>query len=116
MTKNQARSKSQKSVKTNEAAVSEVIAVKRLLSTVPEQHNFFVADGTKICNVPQLIEALGAMHEDTFKFHANEDKNDFSNWLRDMFGEEELAESLKTVGTKTEAQLIIAKKLLKELL
>ncbi|MBW2977179.1 hypothetical protein KY347_07090 [Candidatus Woesearchaeota archaeon] len=98
------------------AEAIEVSSVKKLLSTTPEQHSFFVADGTKISSLTQLLDALEAMHEDTYRFHANENRNDFSNWVKDIFEDEQLAESLKTAGTKTEAQLLIAKRLLKEAL
>ena len=107
----QAKPKKQDKAKTN-----EVIAVKKLLSTAPEQHSFFVADGTMISNLAQLVDRLETMHEDTYKFHANNDKNDFSNWIRDIFEDAQLAESLKTASNKIEAQLAIAKRLLKEVL
>src|SRR3989344_4354227 len=87
------------------------IVEKKLLSTAPEQHHFFVADGTRIGNLPQLVGALETMHEDTYNFHANSERNDFSNWVRDIFQDDELAESLKTIATKTEAQLVVAKRL-----
>src|SRR3989344_4354229 len=54
------------------------IVEKKLLSTAPEQHHFFVADGTRIGNLPQLVGALETMHEDTYNFHANSERNDFS--------------------------------------
>lgn len=94
---------------------NEVVAAKRLL-TEPAPHNqFFVSDGSVIKNVAELVWALDKMNEETYNFHANKEKNDFSSWIRDVFGEEKLAEDLKTSASKAEAQLAVAKRLLKEL-
>ncbi len=93
---------------------NEMAAAKSLL-TEPAQHNHvFVADGSVIKNVAELVWALDIMNEDTYKFHANGENNDFSNWIEDIFGEQKLAEDLKTSASKSEAQLAIAKRLLKE--
>ena len=94
----------------------EVVAVKKLLTEAPSHNQFIVSDGSVIKNVAELIEALEKMHEDTYKFHANEQKNDFGNWVKDVFGQHELAENLKTAESKGDAQLAVAKTLLKELL
>ena len=94
----------------------EVIAVKKLFTEAHPSNHFFVSDGSVIKNVIELIDALEKMHEDTYKFHANEEKNDFSSWVKDVFGEHKLAENLKSAASKADAQLAVAKSLLKELL
>ncbi len=94
----------------------EVVAVKKLFTEAHPSNHFFVSDGSVIKNVVELIDALEKMHEDTYKFHANEEKNDFSSWVKDVFGEHKLAENLKTAASKAEAQLAVAKSLLNELL
>ena len=100
----------------NEENKFEVVNKKKIMTTVNEQHHFHVADGMKLENLMQLMEYLEKMNDETYKFHANESKNDFSSWVKDVFEEPELAENLKTSSTKENAQLIIAKKLLKELM
>ena len=95
---------------------SEIICKKKLMTTVNEQHHFHVADGMKLENLMQLMEYLEKINDETYKFHANESKNDFSSWVNDVFEEPELAQNLKTASNKANAQLIIAKKLLKELM
>ena len=94
----------------------EVVAVKKLFTEAAPHNQFFVSDGSVIKNVAELVESLEKMHEDTYKFHANEQKNDFGNWVKDVFGQHELAENLKTAESKGDAQLAVAKTLLKELL
>ena len=94
----------------------EVVNKKKIMTTAHEQHHFHVADGMKLENLMQLMEYLEKMSDETYKYHVNDSKNDFSIWVKDVFDEPELAENLKTSGTKESAQLIIAKKLLKELI
>lgn len=94
----------------------EVIAVKKLFTEAHPSNHFFVSDGSVIKNVVELIDSLEKMHEDTYKFHANEEKNDFASWVKDVFGEHQLAENLKSAASKADAQLAVAKSLLKELL
>jgi hypothetical protein len=38
--------------------------------------------------------ALAEMSEDTFRYHASREKNDFSSWIRDVIGDETLAGEL----------------------
>ena len=98
----------------NEKINFEIVNKKKLFTTPHEQHHFHVADGTRLENLMQLMEYLEKMNDETYKFHANESKNDFSIWVKDVFENVELAENLKTANTKESAQLIIARKLLKE--
>jgi len=35
------------------------------------------------------------MNEETFGYHSNETKSDFSNWVKDVIGDEKLAADLK---------------------
>ena len=49
------------------------------------QHYFYLNNGKK------LMESLKDMDQDLFSFHVNKQHNDFANWVRDVFGEKELA-------------------------
>jgi len=40
------------------------------------------------------------MEPDVFYQHCNENKNDFHNWIRDVFEEKGLANSLKRIESK----------------
>lgn len=76
---------------------------ERFLNDVPEEYQFWVNDGTTIRNIEQLAEALRNMNEETFKHHANNEKKDFSNWLKDIVGDEKLAKELMKNKSKDSA-------------
>ena len=42
---------------------------------------FYFHDGQTADSIQTLIKVLETLDEDTFKYHCNEDKNDFYNWL-----------------------------------
>ena len=62
-----------------------------LESNVPSQFAFHVADGNVLKNLTDTVNALKSMSEETFLYHANNTKNDFSNWIRDIMGYADLA-------------------------
>ena len=42
-----------------------------------------------------------SMNEDTFRHHVNKEKNDFSNWVKEVIKEEDLAKELFDIKSKT---------------
>ena len=54
---------------------------------------------------------LDEMKEETYNYHVNEDKNDFKNWIVDVFGENKLGEKINVVTDKSQMQLILLKHL-----
>ena len=94
----------------------EVIIKKKILGEAPEEHHFVVADGKKLKNVIELADALETMTEEIFKYHVNGSKNDFSNWVRDVFYDHSLADDLSTAKNKLEAQIAVLRRIVKELM
>jgi len=76
---------------------------KKMLGNVPEEKLFWCHDGKELKNLAELERALRQMSEETFSYHSNQTKNDFSIWVRDVIGDEELAENLKKSTTRTQA-------------
>jgi len=76
---------------------------KSWLDDVSEDKVFWCHDGRAVKNMDELAVALGEMSEDTFHYHANREKNDFSNWIRDVIGDARLARELAKIATKTTA-------------
>lgn len=67
---------------------------ERFLNDVPEEYQFWVNDGTTIKNIEQLADSLRNMDDQTFRYHSNNEKTDFSNWIRNVIGDEKLARDL----------------------
>lgn len=110
-TKNTGKASSKKPLQT-----VEVIIRKKVLGEAPEEHHFIVADGRKLKNIMELADALETMSEEIFRHHANEFKNDFSAWVKDVFYEHSLAEDISRAKNKLETQIAILRRLIKELM
>jgi hypothetical protein len=67
---------------------------QKLLSNVPEHCTFRTCDGRVIRNIRDLGKTLAHMADDTFRYHTNQQKNDFSQWVKDTIGDEKLARHL----------------------
>ncbi len=72
----------------------------------PDNH-FLSVDGKSVSNIKELIAVLESMDEIHFKHHVNEEKNDFSTWVRDCFHDNTLADELTKIHTKDEMISII---------
>ena len=94
----------------------EVIIKKKILGEAPEEHHFVVADGRKLKNILELADALETMSEEIFRHHANEFKNDFSNWVKDVFYDHSLAEDIERAKNRLETQIAILRRMVKELM
>jgi len=76
---------------------------QRLLSDVPAENIFWVNDGCILHNMKDLADELKNMSDDAFLYHANTEKNDFINWVRDVIRDETLAREMRKASTKTQA-------------
>ena len=94
----------------------EVIIKKKVLGEAPVEHHFVVADGRKLKNIIELADALETMTEEIFRHHANEFKNDFSAWVKDVFYDHSLSEDISRAKNRLEAQIAVLRRLVKELM
>lgn len=76
-----------------------------------EDNRFWLCDGRVLKNFRELEQALRTMSDGTYNYHVNGNKNDFYNWIKDVFKDKRLAEDLK----KSRSRLTAAKKLKKKL-
>jgi hypothetical protein len=67
---------------------------------IPQEKYFYVCDGTVIKSLHELPDALRNMNPETFSCHVNEQKNDFYNWIKDVFEHSSLARNVKNVKRK----------------
>jgi hypothetical protein len=89
------------------ATVSKSAALARL-GDVPEEKRFWCIDGRYFKNLEELKAALEQMEYETYKHHSNEAKTDFSNWVRDVIGDEKLAQDLLDCAGPGQAAAVVA--------
>lgn len=75
---------------------------KNILADVKPEHYFWLMDGTIIKNLNELYETMQRISDDVFRYHVNEQKNDFYNWVKDVHQDKKLAESLLKAKTREE--------------
>ena len=68
-------------------------------------------DGKPLKNMAELEMALKQMTEGTFRYHLNQTKNDFSTWVRDVIGDEELASDLQDSSTRAQAARYVSNRI-----
>lgn len=97
------------------AEVKKPAAIKKkdsqkFMEKVPERMVFWCHDGQIFDDLERLMLGFDLMSDETFLYHANEDKNDFSCWIIDVIGDAELAKDIKKAANKTEAKKITQKR------
>ena len=85
-----------------------------LQSTSPEFY-FKVVDGSEIKSLAELADALDRMSDDSFFYHANEQRNDFANWIRDIFSEQQLAEQMTKCNSRLGAEVCLLRHFVREI-
>ncbi len=75
----------------------------KVLAKVPEGYVFYCHDYTIFTDVNELAAGLATMADETFAYHSNLEKQDFSNWVRDVIGDERLANDLARAASKLQA-------------
>ena len=83
----------------------------KLLAKVPEESIFRCHDGRTFRDMKDLAEGLAAMSDDTFAYHVNSEKNDFSKWVRDVIRDEKLASDLAKATNRTQAARYVTARL-----
>jgi hypothetical protein len=79
----------------------------RVLSDTGGDKRFFSHDGCISSNLQQLADCLVHMSDDSYRHHVMPLKNDFSNWIRDVFGDDKLANDLASISHAAEASKVI---------
>jgi hypothetical protein len=87
--------------------ITGVIA-RTWLADVPDNKRFWCCDGKVIKNLAELEAAFHQMDIGTFKYHCNETKCDFGNWIRDVIGDAKLARDLMKSTEPTQAADYVA--------
>lgn len=75
----------------------------RYLADVGEEYVFRCHDSRVFKNLRELRDGLANMIDEVYAYHANAEKNDFSNWVRDIIKDETLAAELQGLISRGEA-------------
>jgi len=87
-----------------------------LFNEIEPEHYFLVRDGIVLKSLLELVDALEFMDDETFRYHVNDVRNDFYNWIKDVFGEEELAVRVLSANNKNEIQVVLLREMVRRLL
>jgi hypothetical protein len=80
----------------------------RRLGDVLDEKRFWCQDGKVVKNIKELEKALNDMSNETFHYHAGEGRNDFSSWIRDVVGDNKLANDLSRAKSRLQASKTVA--------
>lgn len=86
--------------------ITKSIAEERL-GNVPQDKQFWCQDSRVLKNLQELEVALGEMSLETFRYHANDTRNDFSNWVRDVIGDEKLSRDISKCSDPSRAARVV---------
>lgn len=75
----------------------------------PQEHYFILCNGKPLKNIKELADVLEDLEDHVFNFHVQPGKNDFATWIKDIFKDIELAETLAGVKDKKHMQLVLYK-------
>jgi hypothetical protein len=88
----------------NKSPVVKKSGSKKYLAKVPEATVFWCHDGQVFDGLDRLITGFDLMSDETFFYHANEEKNDFSCWIIEVIGDAKLGNDIKKAKNKKEAK------------
>ncbi len=81
------------------------------LSDSAPESCFWLCDGQILKSMEDLSRALKSMNDDVFRYHVNEAKNDFANWIRNILKDQELANNMSKVRDRSRAASIVESRL-----
>ncbi|MFW6025908.1 MAG: hypothetical protein ACOCRX_06150 [Candidatus Woesearchaeota archaeon] len=77
--------------------------LKKYKKRIRKYKRFELCNGRQIKTVYDLVKALKDMDDDVFNHHVTDDRNDFYNWVNEVFfRDDKLAKLIKNSKTKTE--------------
>lgn len=77
---------------------------------IPE-HYFYLKEGGVLRDMSDMLNAFRSMNDEVFSYHVNAEKNDFSNWTKDILKDTVLAKRLVNAKTKEKMMIAIERRL-----
>ena len=78
---------------------------------VEPEKSFYFHDGKVARSLKEMVDILGNADDDVFYYHVNDERNDFYNWIKDVFNESDLAEKILPAKNPKDFQIIILKEM-----
>jgi hypothetical protein len=100
-------SSTRKAAKPDSRAVAARMRVYNLTREVPQEKYFILANGQPVKNVAELAAILDQLEDHVFHHHVSANRNDFQNWVKDVFEDLELAKKIVGSKDKKHLQLVI---------
>jgi hypothetical protein len=85
------------------------------IARAPEHQYFVLVDGRRLGDIKELADTLEDMTDHVWGHHVSAERNDFANWIHDVFAEPELAKRLKEASSKHHAQIILYRTILERI-
>jgi hypothetical protein len=63
---------------------------------------FYFVHGAVARSISEMSQELGRISDDVFRYHCNAEKNDFYQWIRNIFGDVQLADKIQHLSSKLE--------------
>ncbi len=80
----------------------------KFLVDVPAEQSFRSHDGQVLKSMKELFDSFSIMTDETYSYHCNQEKNDFSNWVREIIGDVKLARDLEGATSRSLAAWEVA--------
>ena len=94
-------------------AVAKKKEVSKKYEVKSSEQCFVLIDGSSLKSLWEVEDALEHMSDDVFYYHVNDQRNDFSNWVRGVFEEAGLADEMMNSKSKDRFEICLLKFLLK---
>lgn len=85
--------------------------LKKELEMLDDSEAFVFTNGAKANSLEEFLEALKIIDSNTFFFHLN-GRNDYANWIRGVFGDDELAKKIEKSSDRIEIHDSIEERLI----
>ena len=87
------------------------LKARGFVANVPEEYVFRSCTGRILRNMKELSDELECMSDADFCYHVNAEKNDFTNWVRDIIRDQELARKLQRSFDRLQSARLVASRI-----
>lgn len=81
------------------------------LIKAPEDKQFWVTDGQILADLRALAESFSAMEKLVYRYHTENDRNDFADWVEHVLCDADCAMALRQASTPKQAKTVVIKRL-----